>query len=410
MARKTNYQAGDQSMLRQINLSAIMNYIRVESPISRSMLAKKTGLNKATITSLVGELIQHNFIQEVGLETNGLGRPSMKLRLNPTAGYIIGTEIGVDFINVIGADFSPRVIFQSNEKTPPGISVENVLHLLTAKIHEAIEVCAREVGDKFLGLALGVPGLVDYAEGVLLFAPNLKWTDVPLKKILSAEFSAPVFVDNEANLATFGEFYFGSAYQHPDMLYLSVGVGLGGGILHNTHLLRGVNGMAGELGHITMQPDGELCGCGNRGCWETLVSLRALYRTVELGLQDHPDSVLLEWIHGNMEELNLDLILQAARQGDLTALESLEKIGHSLGIGIASLLNTLNPDIVVFGGIMSDAWDFLEPVVTAEIRKRALPWNQNGTQVVLAQHGGDACVMGGVATVYRKVISQRNNE
>ena len=109
---------------------------------------------------------------------------------------------------------------------------------------------------------------------------------------------------------------------------------------------------------------------------------------------------------GRFKGLNLDLIIAAARQGDPAALESLEKVGRSLGIGIASFINALNPDIVVFGGIMSDAWEFLEPVVDSEIQKRALPWNRKGTRVVLAQHGNNACLMGGIATVFQAIISQ----
>lgn len=397
-------------MLRQINLSAIMNYIRIEAPISRSTLAKKTGLNKATISSLVGELINRNFIKEVGLITNGLGRPSMNLRLNPDVGYIIGAEIGVDFINVIGTDFSPKQVFQSIKNTKLGMSVDDVLSLLIKEIKQAQKSCQEIVGGNFLGLALGVPGLVDYEEGTLLFAPNLKWQGIQLKKLLASEFNVPIFIDNEANLATYGEYYFGSAYQHPDILFLSAGVGLGGGILHDAQLLRGVNNMAGELGHITMQPDGEICGCGNRGCWETLVSQRALYRYIREGLEPNNNSVLCQLTGGNLDELNLDMIVSAARSGDQVAVNALEKVGRYLGIGIASLINSLNPDLIVFGGIMSCAWEFLEPVVTSEINTRALFWNRKNTNVVLAKHGIDACVMGGVATVYQTIIAQPTGE
>jgi len=160
-------------MLRKINLSAIMNYIRIEAPISRSTLARKTGLNKATITSLVGELINRNLIKEVGLETNALGRPSMNLTLNPDAGFIIGAEIGVDFINVMGTDFTPKEIFHTNDKTKLDSSVDEILGLLFTRIHQAYDTCMTKVGGSFLGLALGVPGLVDYDAGTLLFAPNL---------------------------------------------------------------------------------------------------------------------------------------------------------------------------------------------------------------------------------------------
>jgi len=393
-------------MLRKINLSAIMNYVRIDAPISRSTLAKKTGLNKATITRLVGELIARNIVKEVGLESNGIGRPSMNLILNPDAGFMIGVEIGVDFINVLGTDFSPKEIFHVVDKTSVDLSVDEVLELMNKRINQAVEICKREVGGNFLGLAIGVPGLVDYDEGKLLFAPNLKWQNVELKKRLSALYDAPIIIDNEANLAAFGEYFFGSAYQHPDVLYLSAGVGLGGGILHGSELLRGVNGMAGELGHITVLPDGELCGCGNKGCWETLVSLRALYRYIQEQFAIDKTSELWQKTGGNINQLTVEMVITAAQRGDRIAIVALTKVGRYLGIGIASLINSLNPSIVVFGGIMSDAWKFLEPVVLAEIKNRALFWNRENTEIVLAKHGIDACVMGGVATIYQSTISQ----
>src|SRR5512133_1220104 len=156
MVKKTSYQAGDQTMLRQINLSAIMNYIRIEAPISRSALARKTGLNKATITNIVGPLIARNFIKEVGLEGNRLGRPSMNLILNPDAGFIVGAEIGVDFVNVVGTDFSPKQVFQANERTSPESSIDDVIGLLIRLVREAEQACRSQVGNNFLGLAVGV--------------------------------------------------------------------------------------------------------------------------------------------------------------------------------------------------------------------------------------------------------------
>lgn len=395
-------------MLRQINLSAIMNHIRVEAPISRSNLASKTGLNKATITSLVGELIHRNFIMEIGLEANGLGRPSMQLTLNPAAGFIIAAEIAVDYVNVIGTDFSPQIICQNGEKIDPDESPENVLNLLKKLVKKTQETCKALVCDNFLGLALGVPGLVDHNTGELLFAPNLNWKDVPIREHLMSEFNAPIFVDNEANLATLGEYYFGAAYHHQDVLYISAGVGLGGGILREARLLRGVTGMAGEFGHITMDPHGELCGCGNYGCWETFVSQRALFRYVATAVDANEQTCLVDHGKYDQEVLNVPMIVEAAQAGDKVARQSLEKVGHYLGIGIASMVNALNPGIIVFGGIMSIAWEFLEPVIKAELVARALFWSQNGTELVLARHGKNACVMGGIATVYQAIISQPN--
>jgi glucokinase-like ROK family protein len=286
--------------------------------------------------------------------------------------------------------------------------VDEVISILISNIKKACESCARQIGENFLGLALGVPGLVDFNTGQLLFAPNLNWKNVALREYLRSEFNAPIFIDNEANLATLGEYYFGAAYQNPDVLYISAGVGLGGGILREAHLLRGVAGMAGEFGHITMDTEGEICGCGNRGCWETQASQRALFRYVARALGENRESVLWERTRHDLKELNVAMIVTAAQDGDQVARESLEKVGHYLGIGIASMVNALNPGIVVFGGIMSIAWEYLEPAISSEMSKRALLWNREGTQIVLAQHGKNACVMGGIATVYHAIISQPN--
>jgi predicted NBD/HSP70 family sugar kinase len=154
---------------------------------------------------------------------------------------------------------------------------------------------------------------------------------------------------------------------------------------------------------MTMDPEGEPCNCGNRGCWETLVSQPALVRHIRRAIERGRPSVLSD---GNPERWTLPVVTEAARAGDAVALEAFETIGHHLGIGIASLVNALNPELVVFGGILSLAWEFLLPAVTEEMQRRALRWNREATQVVLARHGFDACVMGGVALVLQDILRE----
>ena len=412
MSERSRFQTGGQTLLRQINLSAIMNNIREDSPISRAMLAEKTGLNKATISSLVAELIENQYVHEIGVTNTGVGRPRVMLSINPNAGFIIGAEVGVDFILVIATDFEPKQIFQKYQKIETGEDINRILELLIGQIQDAIDFCYEKGAGKFLGLAVGVPGLVDYAEGVLLFAPNLNWRNVPIRAYLKNHFTnVPIFIDNEANMATLGEYYFGSAHKAEDALYLSAGVGLGGGILRGGQVLRGVVGMAGEFGHIVMDPDGELCGCGNRGCWETLVSQKALYRYIRESIRSGQISILQEFTHGDLSQLSVDMVVEAAQAQDKVALEALARVAHSLGIGIASLINALNPELVVFGGILSDAWGYIKPIIDADLEANVLLWDRQVTKVVLAKHGMNACVMGAVATVFQSVFSKpQNNE
>lgn len=399
------YRTGDQALVREINLSVILQHLRESAPVSRAALADMTGLNKTTVSSLVGELIDRQFVREAGLESLGPGRPARLLTLNPQAGAIISSEIGVDFVSAVCTNFAQEILWRDQETISPDLGQAAIVERMVALLRQAVDIGCSSCGT-LLGLAVGVPGLVDQATGNLLFAPNLGWRDMPVRSILEAAFDAPVFVDNEANLAALGEHYFGAAQGYEEVLYISAGVGLGGGVVHNGQICRGVTGVGGELGHMTMDPAGELCNCGNRGCWETQVSQPALFRQIRRAISEGQGSLLSESTGGDLDQLTVPLVVDAAHSEDAVALKALDRVGHHLGIGIASLVNALNPELVVFGGALSVAWEFLLPAVNEELQQRALSWNREATQVVLARHGLDACIMGGVAVVLHNILYQ----
>jgi glucokinase-like ROK family protein len=408
MSQRPDLRTGDQALVREINLSVIMRHLREHAPISRAALAEMTGLNKTTVSSLVTELTERQFVHEVGLDSSGIGRPAMLLELNPEAGCIVSAEIGVDFISVIRTDFAPEIIWQHKESIDSKVGHRTIIDRAIALLDEAIDSRSASDGN-LLGMAVGVPGLIDQADLTVLFAPNLGWRDVKLGRVLREAFDVPVFVDNEANMAALGEYYFGAAQGRDEILYISAGVGLGGGIVRSGALVKGKTGCAGEFGHMTMDPEGELCSCGNRGCWETLVSQSAVFRHIRQAIEQGQTSVLSEMTEGDLKRLTIPMVVDAARQGDQVALQVLDRVGHDLGIGVASLLNALNPDLVVFGGILSLAADFLLPPMEIELEQRALDWNRTATRVVPARHGCDACVMGGVATIYQTILAQPGN-
>jgi glucokinase-like ROK family protein len=406
MRKQNTHQTGDLALVRQINLSLIMHSLRTDSPISRASLAQKTKLTKTTVSDLIKELNERGFVRELGMQTSRTGRPATLLTLNPAAGYIVSCEIGVGFVEVLVTDFAPQTIWQIKQPTASDISQDELISQVLVLLHEAVER-GKPSADKLLGIAVGVPGMVDHASGSILFAPNLKWRNVPLLALLEKEsFGAPIFVDNEANMAALGEHYFGASQGYNEILYLSGNVGLGGGFLSNGQLRRGASGMAAEYGHMTVDMHGELCNCGNYGCLETKVSQNSLYKKVISLVESGETSILTEKTQGQWKNLSVEMIVEAAQAGDQVSISSLEEIGHSLGIGIASLLNALNPEIVVLGGILSIASEFLFPVVNEEIQKRALLWSRESVKIVRAAHGSDACVKGGTATVYQSILSQ----
>lgn len=406
MHKQNTHRTADQALVRQINLSLIMHTLWTDSPISRARLSQKTKLNKTTVSDLVSELNGYGFVREIGMKSSGTGRPATLLTLNPAAGYIVSCEIGVGYLEVLVTDFAPKAIWQIKEPVEPRTEQAVVLDRMLALLHEAIKR-GKSSAKQLLGIAVGVPGMVDHASGTLLFAPNLKWRNLNLISLLEQEsFGVPIFVDNEANMAALGEHYFGAAQGYSEILYLSGNVGLGGGFLSNGQLRRGANGVAAEYGHMTMDPQGILCNCGNYGCWETLVSQNSIFTKIRDAARAGESTQMTERVRGQWDQITLEMVVDAAQAGDQVALRSLEEVGHSLGVGIASLLNALNPEIVVLGGVLSIASEFLFPVVHEEIQKRALPWNRETIEIKRAAHGSDACVKGGVATVYQAVLSQ----
>jgi glucokinase-like ROK family protein len=409
MKKNDRLRTGDSALVRQINLSVIMNNLRKKSPISRAGLAEATGLNKTTVSSLVDELLQRQFVREIGFTTARKGHPAIMLELNPAAGFIVGCEIGVDFILVVCTNFAPEIIWRHEEHTDPSLGQQAILDRARTLLKEAIERGYREYST-LLGIGVGVAALIDQSTGTMLFAPNLRWKDpFPIRAILQESFpQAPLIVDNEANIAALGEHYFGAAQDYDEVLYISAGVGLGGGIVHDGQVFSGVAGVGAEFGHMTMDPGGELCSCGNYGCWETQVSQRALFRHIRKSFEQGERGLLFQLTNTDGNQLTVPMIVDAARAGDAVALGALEKIGRHLGIGIASLVNALNPELVVCGGILSLAGEFLMPAANKEFEQRALRWNREATEVVLAKHGFDAAAMGGVAAVYETILAQPN--
>lgn len=394
-------RTADQSLVREINLSIILHALRDHAPLSRASLATATGLNKTTVSSLVQQLIDLRIISELGThQTLEVGRPGMLLELNRLAGGMIGVEIGVDFIAVAATDFSGTIIWRGRQHVGREHEQHTVIPKAHALVTTAIDHC-RAHALPVLGLSIGVPGLVDTDSGVLLFAPNLGWRNVPLREIFQAGCDFPVYVDNEANLAALGETCFGVPRGARNLLYVFTSIGIGGGLILDGHLSLGSTGLGGEFGHMTLEPDGYLCNCGNRGCWETLASQEALFRRVRDAVRcDRPSALEL-----SLDSLTVSAVVDAARAGDAVALQSLEDTGRYLGIGIANLVNALNPEIIVLGGALSDASEFLLPVIEDTLAERALRWSMLELQLLTASHGPDASLIGGAAKIYEAILN-----
>ena len=403
------YRTADQAWVRERNLSIVLNYLwEAGGPIARARLTEISGLNKSTIGSLLTQLQAWGFVRELGTQNVGPGRPGMLIDIDPEAGRIIGTEIGVDFVSAVLVNLKAEVVWQrkvdTNGASRPGQS--QMLAQTEQLVREAMGQ-AGAAGCRVLGIGLGVPGLVDHATGTLLFAPNLGWRDVPLREMWHAAFGVPVIVENEANAAALGEKMLGTARQLEHFIYLSAGVGLGGGLVIDGKLYGGAGGFAGEIGHMTLVPDGPQCNCGNRGCWETLIGPTAITERVRqaAALGQTPVLLALPDVDGDVSAIRMRHVLAAAARGEPAVLHVLDEVGRYLGIGIANLVNAFNPRLVVLGGILSLAGPYILPRAQQEVQARALAAARETLRIELSAFGFDACVMGGASLLIREVLS-----
>ncbi len=374
-------RTGDQSYIKELNKSIALQLLRSTPTISRTQIAKISGLNKATISSIVDELLEQNLVFEVGRGPSSMGRRPVLLQFNAEAGYAIGLEIAVHSLRAVVTNLAGKVL-NTVHRPLNDHDVTSILHEIKKIVTEiSAHIAPSPLG--LLGVGVGVPGLVNFSRGIVLNAPNLSWRDVPLQNQLEEILSLPVWIDNEANAGALGEKRFGIGENASNMIYISAATGVGAGIIMQGDLVRGEDGLSGEFGHMTIESQGPLCSCGNRGCLEIFSSERTLLHE-------------FRQVH---EGATFDDILQALDNGDLYALRCIQKVGHYLGIGIANMINAINPSIVVIGNRLAQAGTYLLDAVNESLSTRCFIKPYSGVTVQLSTLGIDACAMGAASIV-----------
>jgi glucokinase-like ROK family protein len=354
----------NQQVVKRNNKSLVLQFIIRHEPISRADIAQMTGLNKATVSSLVNELLEEELVYESGPGESSGGRRPVLLHFHKTAGFSIGIDIGVNYLLGILTDLRGNIIYEKNQP------LEDSSYLSVMKmVHEFIYTILNNIPKSrygAIGIGIGVPGIVD-REGTVLLAPNLGWKNVNIKVDIEKEFNLPVIVENEANAGAYGEKQFGAGQHYQNIIYISAGIGLGAGLILNGELFQGKNGFSGELGHMIIHVNGRPCGCGSKGCWETYSSEDALLK------------------RANIPEASLESLIQAADQGDISVIELFDEIGIYLGLGINNIINTFNPELIVIGNRLAKAKNWLDKHVQNTILHHTLPFHQKEVEVCFSK-------------------------
>jgi len=392
-------QPAHAGSLRRHNLALVLAEIARGAGVSRAQIAAATGLTRGTVSALVDSLATAGLIVEGGPTRGSVGRPGNALRLNADGPSGLGIEINVDYVAVALLDFtgrarSVRIVAGDNR----GVEAQAVL---ARSVNVARSMLAESIASEsaIVGVGVAVPGLVGN-DGVLRRVPNLPgWEGVPVAQIVQSSLELPVeitLVDNEANLAALAEHWYSEGDVGNDFVRVSGEIGVGAGIVAGGELWRGVNGLSGELGHVTVEPDGPICSCGARGCLEQIAGQEALLREAGAAM---PAGTALGVPDGPIADL-----VARAKAGDEQTLRALRRGGTALGTALSTLVNVLDIPTIVLGGLYAEVAPWISSAVEAELSARAVGYQKTGVRLLVSGLGAEAAVRGAAGLVIRRII------
>ncbi|MGD9092857.1 MAG: ROK family transcriptional regulator [Anaerolineales bacterium] len=381
---------GNRKLIQAINRSAVLNTIKTHGPISRTDIAQHTGLSAATVSGITAGLLKSELILEKAIGNSSGGRRPILLELNPSGGYVIGLKLSEEKVTGALTDLEATVIRKHTDVLDDHsveIAVETMNRVVQLLLAEG-EVDA----EQFLGIGVGLAGIIDARGGILRYSPIFGWHDVPLAEMLQSRLQVPVYIDNDVNTLTITEQWFGKGQGVDNFLTITIGRGVGMGIVVNGQIYHGGKGGAGEFGHTVMDPRGAVCGCGNRGCLETFVSDPALLRMAV-------DS----YERGDMSNkvASMDELLARAQRDDPGAINVFARAGKVLGRAVANLINVLSPELIIISGEGVRADDLLFEPMRASISEHVMSDLSADTQIQIDVWDDDAWARGAAGLVLR---------
>ncbi|MFC0529860.1 ROK family protein [Phytohabitans kaempferiae] len=399
MTARTGVQTADFADVKAANLAVVLRHVRGNAPCSRADIAAATGLNKATVSNLVADLIDRRLLREDGPSGFRIGRPATMLALDGAPYATIGVEVGSDHLTALAVDLLGHRLLSWRRSFAEHVSSPGRAVAAIAALARRAAIRAARQGRQVLGLTVGVPGLVDN-DGVVHRSPHLGWSDVDLRGRLVSALRGPAYsvvVDNDANLAVLAEKRYGPYPEATNLAYLTGGAAISAGVVADGRLLRGNRGFSGAIGHLQVRPGGPPCVCGRDGCLEALAGIPALIRRV---LPDADTDLTAADLAPDVQEL-----IRRATAGDRPALDALAETGRWLGHGASTLTNLVNSEVVILGGYFAPLAPWLIPSLEVELAHRTAAPRAGGCRVAAATLGTDSTALGAAARVLDHIDS-----
>jgi predicted NBD/HSP70 family sugar kinase len=367
-------------------------------PLSRADLARRTRLNKPTVSNLIARLLEEGIVREVGSGASTGGRRPILLSINEASGLAIGIEIDAACCRVVLVDLRGTVLRQTEVRLR-STELEALLDAIESGIDRIRGI---EEQGRVLGYGVAIPGLVDQAHDTVDCRASLGWADVPLRSLLVERLGGTVLVTDRGKAAGLGELWSLGKDRAHDLIYLYLGSGVGGAVLLGREIHWGVSNVAGEIGHMTVDPDGPRCSCSNRGCLEAHVSIPAILKRFAAFRAAGADSHVHTERAAPFSIDGISRIGELAAAGDLAASNTVAETARWLGIALGGLINALNPAAIVLGGPTADWGEVLTEAVNREIEQRTLPLSRAAVRIVTGQARGLAPQLGAAVLVLQE--------
>jgi predicted NBD/HSP70 family sugar kinase len=381
----TTRKPATQEAVRRNNLGILLQHLHASGPLTRAQLTHRIGLNRSTIAGLVAELTALGAVVEErhAGSRSGVGRPSLVVSPDPAV-HVVAVELQVDRLDTAVVAMAGSVVGHRHERLRPGQASPEVLAGLVAQAVQR-ELARLPRTAIVVGCGVSMPAVIRQPDGLVRFAPNLGWTDEPFGDLVRSLLpQLPVRFGNDGDLGALAEHHRGAAVGIDDLVFVSGEVGVGGGLILGGRPVTGAGGYAGELGHMTIRPTGRTCRCGARGCWETEIGAGAIARAL-----------------GCPEATVDDLVAQLRGAGRSPALD---EVGRYLGIGLASIVNLVNPRLIVLGGLLREVYPATGEVVQQALRRGALRAPAGQVRVEVPKLGGNAVLLGAAEMAWQHLL------
>lgn len=395
-------RTGDLKLIQELNRFIILDTIRQHGPISRSDIAKKQGISPTTVTSAVNELIRDGVVAEDGTGESKGGRKPIMVRFCPDGKFLIGVSITNTAITIAEMNLEAATKRKQVYPVGPGLVSDWMVQYVLDSIADFLTQAADT--ERCLGISIIAPGIVDAASGVIRFNSKLRLTDVPLKELAEQRFGMSTWLDNDANAIALAEKNFGVGIEADNLLFVTVGEGVGSGLVVNGSIFRGSRGGAGEFGHTTVDRSGMRCDCGNVGCLENYVAWPAIYTGLLSAIARGKETLVLELAGGDMTQITFEVFRRALQQKDQVCEDIVEEIAAYLSIGIVNLVNLFNPSLIILGGEMMRDNQVLFERIEKQVREQAMGIMVDGLEFRPTMLGADFEVKAAAAVLLQDVF------